>query len=259
MLNILGTNWEFDMKWQQIMKSVESKWLLLIAFGLMSAFAQADTDSSNISVNYQSQDFTVVKDKVDAFILTQVSGYSGKVTVNTAPIDKNLKLQSCADINVFFPPGTRAWGKTTVGVSCNTPSWQIYLQTNISVQSQYIIASGPLTQGRIVKAEDITYQSGDLAQLPSGVLTNSEQVIGRTVNVSLAPGTVLRQDMLKLTPVILQGQKVILNSIGDGFQVSAEGQALTSAGDGQVVQVKVASGQVISGIARNGGQIEVRF
>ena len=247
------------MKWQHVVRVSERKGLVFIAFALISAFAQADNNVLSIPAGYQMQDVGVIKEKVDAFILAQTAGYSGKVTVSTTPVDKNLKLQSCADLNVFFPPGSRAWGKTTVSVSCNAPTWQIYLQTNISVQSQYIISAGPLAQGRVVTAGDITYQIGDLAQLPSGVFTNPDQVIGRTVNVSLAPGTVLRQDMVKLTPVILQGQKVILNSIGDGFQVSAEGQALTSAGEGQVVQVKVASGQVISGIARNGGQIEVRF
>jgi len=41
--------------------------------------------------------------------------------------------------------------------------------------------------------------------------------------------------------------------------VSAEGRALANANEGQVVQVKVASGQVVSGIARVGGQIQVGY
>jgi flagella basal body P-ring formation protein FlgA len=34
---------------------------------------------------------------------------------------------------------------------------------------------------------------------------------------------------------------------------------MAKANEGQLVQVKVASGQVITGIARNGGQVEVNF
>ncbi len=48
-------------------------------------------------------------------------------------------------------------------------------------------------------------------------------------------------------------------SNGQGFSVSAEGQAMTKASEGQVVQVKVASGQLVSGIARTGGKVEVIY
>ena len=65
--------------------------------------------------------------------------------------------------------------------------------------------------------------------------------------------------MLKVTPVVQQGQTVKVTSVGKGFSVSAEGQAMAKANEGQLVQVKVASGQVITGVARNGGQIEVNF
>jgi len=222
---------------------------------LSSRLSYADA----LSVADAKQDLNVIKVKVEEFLATQTIGYPGKVTVSATPVDKNLKLAACPQMQVFLPPGSRVWGKTNIGVSCEMPVWKIYLQANISVMSQYLTAAAPLTQGRVVTSQDLMYQSGDLAQLPSGIFTDPEQVIGRTVNVSLQAGTVLRQEMLKMSPVVLQGQKVVLNSIGDGFQVSAEGQALTNAGEGQVVQVKVASGQVISGIARNGGQIEVRF
>jgi flagella basal body P-ring formation protein FlgA len=41
--------------------------------------------------------------------------------------------------------------------------------------------------------------------------------------------------------------------------VSSEGKALNNASDGQVVQVRAASGQTISGIARPGGMVEVSY
>ena len=101
--------------------------------------------------------------------------------------------------------------------------------------------------------------SGDLTQLPPGIFTDVAQAQGRIVNISMGAGTVLRQEMLKASPVVQQGQTVMLTSSGKGFRVSAEGKAMTKANEGQVVQVKVTSGQVISGIARAGGQVEVVF
>jgi flagella basal body P-ring formation protein FlgA len=103
------------------------------------------------------------------------------------------------------------------------------------------------------------FEKGDLTQLPAGVFTDQTQAIGRTVNISMNAGTVLRQEMLKVALAVQQGQTVMVTSKGNGFSVSAEGQAMGKANEGQVVQVKVASGQVVTGIARNGGQVEVGF
>ena len=77
--------------------------------------------------------------------------------------------------------------------------------------------------------------------------------------MSLMAGAVLRQDMLKTPMAIQRGQTVLVTSNGKGFSVSAEGKAMGSAGEGQIVQVKVASGELVSGVARPGGQVEVTF
>ena len=206
------------------------------------------------------QDLAVVRARIAEFLETQTIGYPGKVSVNTGAIDSNLKLAQCQDMQVFLPSGSRAWGKTSIGVRCRAPSaWTIYVQAAVSVAAQYLVAAAPLVQGRVVTSQDLIFESGDLTQLPAGVFTDPAQAIGRSVNVSMNAGTVLRQEMLKAAPAVQQGQTVMVTSNGKGFSVTAEGRAMTSAAEGQIVQVKVASGQVVSGIARNGGQIEVGF
>jgi flagella basal body P-ring formation protein FlgA len=65
--------------------------------------------------------------------------------------------------------------------------------------------------------------------------------------------------MLKQPSIVQQGQTVTLKTVGQGFQVSTEAKALNNAAVGQSIQVKVSSGEVITGIARSGGQVEVAF
>jgi len=233
---------------------------------LLSTFCHAESvpasqATSTLRANQPAkQNLAAVRAKITEFLETQTIGYPGKVSVHAGAIDPNLKLAQCPDVQVFLPTGSRAWGKTSVGVRCNAPNiWTIYVQATVNVAAQYLVAAVPLAQGRVVSSQDLLFESGDLTQLPAGVFTDSEQAIGRTVNISMNAGTVLRQEMLKQPPVVQRGQTVMLTSIGKGFTVAAEGQAMTNANEGQIVQVKVASGQIVAGIARNGGQIEVGF
>jgi flagellar basal body P-ring formation protein FlgA len=225
--------------------------LLLTGSALSHAEAMPNTD--------QTQNLTSIRKKVEEFLTVQTAGYPGRVTVTAGAIDNNLKLAKCPVLEVFMPQGSRAWGKTNVGVRCNAPAWTIYMQATVNVVGQYLVAAAPLAQGRVVDSGDLLFESGDLAQLPPGIFTDPEQAIGRIVNISMNAGTVLRQEMLKASPVVQQGQTVTLITRGKGFSISAEGHALNHATDGQLVRVKVANGQVVSGIARNGGKIEVSF
>jgi len=221
---------------------------------------QAATNQAALNKQHPKQDLSQLNTKVVEFLQTQTVGYPGKVSVQAGAIDPNLKLAQCQDAQVFLPTGSRAWGKTSVGIRCTTPSaWTIYAQATVNVVAQYLVAAVPLAQGRVVTADDLLFQSGDLTQLPPGIFTDVAQAQGRIVNISMSAGTVLRQEMLKVSPVVQQGQTVMVTSSGKGFRVSAEGKAMAKANEGQVVQVKVASGQVVSGIARPSGQVEVVF
>ena len=226
----------------------------------LNAFAEQAKAVAPASALGTKQNLSAIKSKITEFLETQAIGYPGKVSVHAGAIDPNMKLAQCTEMQVFLPTGSRAWGKTSVGVRCNAPSvWTIYVQATVNVIAQYLVAAAPLAQGQIVTDQDVMFESGDLTQLPAGVFTDQGQAVGRTVNISITAGTVLRQEMLKVSPSVQQGQTVMVTSKGKGFSVSVEGQALAKANEGQVVQVKVASGQVVSGIARNGGQVEVGF
>jgi flagella basal body P-ring formation protein FlgA len=227
-----------------------------VGIGLLVLMHSAFATSANLA---DRQDLTVLKNKIEEFLVVQSTGYPGKVTVTSGAFDPNLKLAQCPSPEVFLPSGSRAWGKTSVGVRCNLPSWTIYAQAKVSVKAPYLVAASPLAQGHMVTLQDLLSVEGELTQLPAGVFTDVTQAVGRTVSMSMISGSVLRQDMLKQAPVVQQGQSVMLTSGGNGFSVTAEGKALNNANDGQIVQVKAESGTVVSGIARAGGKVEVAF
>ena len=117
----------------------------------------------------------------------------------------------------------------------------------------------PLAQGQPIDASQLVVLKGDLTAMPAGVVTDMAQAVGRSSKVSLPAGAPLRLDSLNSKPVVQQGQSVRVVSSGPGFKVSAEGRAIGTAGEGQVVQVRTPAGAIISGIAQAGGLVEVVF
>jgi flagella basal body P-ring formation protein FlgA len=90
-------------------------------------------------------------------------------------------------------------------------------------------------------------------------VTDPAQAIGKTVRNGIAAGQPLRSDLLSAPWLVQQGQSVKLLSRGAGFTVSNEGKALNNATEGQIAQVRTASGQVVSGVARSPGVVEVSY
>jgi flagella basal body P-ring formation protein FlgA len=129
----------------------------------------------------------------------------------------------------------------------------------IRVVTEYLVLARPVNAGQKITAEDVRGQQGELSDLPGGVLTDKAQAIGQAAITSLAPGRPLRADMLRLPMVVQQGQSVKIIGAGSGFQVTNEGRALANASAGQVIQVRLNSGQILSGIVRADGTVEIRF
>lgn len=206
------------------------------------------------------QDHAALRQTIEQFLSAQTAGLPGQASVTVGQIDSRLALAACAAPEAFLPNGSRAWGKTTVGVRCNVPTpWTIYVAATVRVQGDYIAAAAPLAQGQSIGPNDLATIKGDLAALPPGVITDPSQAVGHTLSRSVPLGAPLRQDALRSRQAVQQGQVVRLVSAGPGFRVSTEGRAMSNAGEGQIAQARTPTGQVVSGIAKMGGVVEVSY
>lgn len=199
-----------------------------------------------------------VRDTALTFLQAQALGLPGEVRLHVGQMDPRNQLPACADLVAFFPAGARAWGQTNVGVRCESPvTWTAYLPARVEVIADYLVLARPLRRGQIVSLADLKRERGDLAALPDSVLTDPTQAVGHHARIAVATGTPLRTTHLRLPPAVKQGQTVRVQSMGPGFSVSNEGRALGTAADGESVRVRMPSGQIVSGVARNGGLVEV--
>lgn len=198
-----------------------------------------------------------IKAAVQEYLQAQTGSMPGQIEHSVGAIDARLALPVCATLTVFTPPGARLWGRSSVGVRCANPAWMIYVPVTVQVTGSYLVAARPLPSGQTLTDNDFNAATGDLTQLPAGIVQDPAQALGRTLIGGLAAGQAVRTDMLRAPAVIQQGQNVRLVAKGRGFEVTAEGKALTQGLLGQVVQVRSPSGQTVSGIARTGGIVEI--
>lgn len=207
------------------------------------------------------QDAQAVRRAIEEFLRVQIKGLPGQASFSVGPLDALARLPPCQAMDVSLPAGARAWGRTSVVVRCQAESpWSIYVPVQVRVMGEYLLTARGLSQGQVVVEADLTRTRGDLTELPAGIVTDESQALGRTVVQSVTSGRPLRADMLRQVLAVAAGQSVKLLSSGPGFQVTgAEGKALANAAEGQVVQVRLASGRVVSGTARAGGMVEVSY
>jgi flagella basal body P-ring formation protein FlgA len=196
---------------------------------------------------------------VENFVRQELRDQPGRVSVTAAPLDSRLRLPACASYEAYLSnPSARLVGNISIGLRCLSPSrWSIFVPVKIAIEASYLAAVAPLAAGQIVQASDLAVLSGDLGSLPTGVLTDPAQAIGKTLKISLAAGQPLRPDVLTSPLLIQNGQNVLLIFRGAGFTATNEGRALNRAAEGQVVQVRTLSGTVVSGIAQADGTVLV--
>ena len=207
------------------------------------------------------QETAPVKAAIEDFLRIQIKGLPGEASFSIGTIEAQNNLASCPSLAVSLPPGARAWGHTNVLVRCQADGgWSIFVAVQVRVLADYLVTVRPLTQGQVVAEADLVKIRGDLTDLPTGILTESAQAIGKTVVQSVSSGRPLRSDMLRLALAIQPGQSVKVVAKGQGFQVAGgEGRALSGAAEGQLVQVRLPQGRVVSGIARTGGVVEIAY
>lgn len=242
-------------------KKIMKRYSILILCPIILALASFTPALASRHKNVlPKQEISLINNAIENFLYSNTASLPGHVTVNIGQIDRHLVLPECPQLEPFIPVGNRLWGKTSIGVRCNSgiATWTIYVQAEINVMANVLHTARPIATGQIITNEDIAPQNINLTQLPEGILTDASLIVGKVAATNLPAGQPLRPQMLRAPHVILRGQTVNLVVQGRGFNIQSEGQALADAADGQVIQVRNKSGRIISGLARPNSTVEIR-
>lgn len=232
--------------------------LKLIALALCPGVLCLGVPGLNLA--YAQQDPTAIALAIENWLKIETQSLPGQISFEISGLEAANRLAPCSHLDISRPAGAPTWGRTNVLVRClGKTTWRLHVPVQVRIKTDYLITARSITSGEMITAADLTTLSGDLAELPARTLTDASLAVGKAAATTIPAGRPLRSDMLKAVTVIRQGQTVKVISRGAGFEVANEGRALGLAVAGQVTQVRLGNGRVISGVATSSGDIEVNF
>ena len=183
----------------------------------------------------------------------------GRVEITVGSLDPRLQLAPCQRIEPYLLPGTRLWGRTSIGVRClEGATWTVSLPVTVTVRGPAVVAAEPIAAGSPATAVAVRIEEVDLTRDPGTPVTDPEQLMGKTFTRSVGVGQVLRLETLRATPTVVAGDPVRIDMVGKGFVIQSEGQALSAGAEGQPLRVRTESGRIVSGTLR-GRAVEIRI
>lgn len=171
-----------------------------------------------------------------------------RVEVVPGTLDPRLRLAPCRRIEPYLPAGSRAWGRTRVGLRCvdGPVRWNVYLPLTVHVWAPALVSTTALPAGHVLSAADLRSAEVDLAERPARAYRTPAELIGRSLAVALPAGATLRSDLLRLRQWFQAGDRVTVVAQGRGYSVSGEAQALGNGIEGQNVRLRTDSGRILT-------------
>ena len=182
-----------------------------------------------------------------------------QMSVTVGQIDTRLQLAPCRQIEPSLPAGSRLWGKTRVALRCvdGVAKWQVFLPVQVKAVGPAWVVRRDVPAGATLSDDDLMMSEVDWAEDPSPVVTQPQIWATQVTARALTTGQTLRQNLLRPAQVFQAGSLVRVMAQGGGFQVSADGQALSAGILGQAVRVKMDNGRVMTGTVIDARTVKV--
>ncbi|NDD11197.1 MAG: flagella basal body P-ring formation protein FlgA [Betaproteobacteria bacterium] len=180
-----------------------------------------------------------------------------KVTVTFT--DKLPKWPVCTRPRAIPGVGSASTGKFSVNLRCESPRWSGQVVVQVEAPKRYLVASRTLQSGVIVSESDLNEVETDWTKVADDVMTEPDQLLGKTLLRSIQQGQAFTLNSVRLTTVIKMGDRVRVQMAGSNFVVTGDAIATQAGAVGDQIRVKMASGQFVSASVLKAGTVELRL
>ncbi|MGA7965323.1 MAG: flagellar basal body P-ring formation chaperone FlgA, partial [Gammaproteobacteria bacterium] len=100
---------------------------------------------------------------------------------------------------------------------------RILVTADIDVMVEVVVAKRPLRRNKKITEDDIEMSLKNLAELPSNIILNPEEVLGKRAKINISPNKVLRPDLIEFPPLVKRGDVVVILAESSGLRITALG------------------------------------
>lgn len=166
-------------------------------------------------------------------------------------LDTRLRLAPCAQVDPYLVPGVPAWGRTRVGLRCNSgpTHWKVLMPVTVQVWAQAVVPTVALPAGALLSPAQLTQALTDWAATPQAPYADAALLAGRSLSRGVPAGQALRGADLQARRWFTAGETVGVTTRGPGFAIRTEGRALGDGVEGLPVRVRIGENHIAVGRA----------
>ncbi len=196
---------------------------------------------------------------IKSAVLGQLSNSGYKVAIEY--LNPKARVPACpGGVVVGIPQNAKVWGRINIDLRCTSgANWAMNLPIRVIVNGEYIVASRYIQGNSRISAQDLSMAQGDLGELPDGFIQRAEQAIGRQAIRPIQSGGLITLNNLKNVAVIKAGDPVRIQVVGEGFEASGNGTALSTAGINEPIRVKLPDGKQVQGRVLSEGLVTIKL
>jgi len=133
----------------------------------------------------------------------------GKITYRVEPL-KNSDFKGSVPLPLHFKVNGRFQKR-------------ILVTADIEVSAEVVVTKRPLRRFRRITEDDIEIREKNLAELPSNVILDYEEVLGKRAKRNIGANRVLRSDLIEFPPLVKRGDVVRIIAESGGLRITALG------------------------------------
>lgn len=190
-------------------------------------------------------------EQIQFFVEDMAVSWPGQLNLTITPPDL-ARHPECHNFEIFMSGQQGLKSRMNIGIRCTAPgSWTTFTTVNAKIDGAYYVTSRNINAGTVLSLDDLIPIQGDLLKIPAGSLTDPGQIVGYITTQRLAGRRPIRASALRSPDSVERGQRVKIEVRGAGFVVTSDGQAMQSGEPGTQIQVRTASGQMVTATVLN--------
>lgn len=195
----------------------------------------------------QYQSLQSIRNAAEAFLQVQNQDQDGEIDIIVNNLDRRLRLRQCSQpLQGFLSPGSQNIGRTSVGVRCEDEHpWSIYVTAKVDIRKPVVVTIHAIPRGIPIRAEDLTLEPHNIADLRLGYLESMEQAIGNVPKQNIAAGRILTRQTIAAPKIVHRGELVTILSENPNFSIRMAGKALADGSKGNRIRVENTSSKRI--------------